>query len=300
IAWGCARVPSPGQRVLPCHNRTQRQRCRANHQRAAPVSIPFLCTAGNFRGPCVGARFCSLRKKSCSSGGRSFSSDIKLADQRALAPEETSWAFSNLFSLACQSIRVSALGGKPQPLGKLWKGRSAFSNGNPHNARRSPHDRVALRPLFHLRRHARELLLHDLRKFSHLLLHDDHFFAHVQDDLDSREGHAHVTCQCQDYVQALQVGVRIQPRVALRARRLQQPPALIQPQRLPIHLLKLRHRANHVAGFSPFFGSWRHHTPALLNKSFRGSSGSIFSSSFIKLRTRSSVRLGTTTWPSTY
>src|SRR5580700_1827526 len=39
---------------------------------------------------------------------------------------------------------------------------------------------------------------------------------------------------------------------------------------------------------------------ALLNKSARGSSGSMVSSSFIKLRTRSSVGFGTTTWISTY
>src|SRR6266436_6425872 len=69
-----------------------------------------------------------------------------------------------------------------------------------------------------------------------------------------------------------------------------------------MQLIQLRHRANHIARFSPLpFCTRRHlYTPALANKSFRGSPGSTASSSFISLRTRSSVGLGTTTWISTY
>src|SRR5580704_10823697 len=42
------------------------------------------------------------------------------------------------------------------------------------------------------------------------------------------------------------------------------------------------------------------YTPAFVNKSLRGSSGAMVSSSFISVRTRSSVGWGTTTWISTY
>src|SRR5262245_46515123 len=84
-----------------------------------------------------------------------------------------------------------------------------------------------------------------------------------------------------------------------------------------MQLVQLCHGADHVARLGPFFHASRHsqltpnpylpipnpfflQPPALPNKSFRGSSGSIRSSSFIRFRTRSSVRFGTITCTSTY
>src|SRR5258705_2438465 len=69
-----------------------------------------------------------------------------------------------------------------------------------------------------------------------------------------------------------------------------------------MQLINFRNGADHVTGFGAFSGSRWHglHTPALANKSLRGSAGATSSSSFINLRTRSSVGSGTTTWISTY
>src|SRR5215472_11598459 len=151
------------------------------------------------------------------------------------------------------------------------------------------------------RHHPRQLLLHDLRELAHLLLHLDHFLAHVQNNFNSRQVHAHVARQGQNHFEPLEVRIRVEARVPLRTRRLQQADALIQPQRLRMQLVKLRHGADHISRLGPFFRSrWHLYTPALVNKSFRGSSGSIRSNSFIKLRTRSSVRFGTMTCTSTY
>src|SRR5271155_3284905 len=81
-----------------------------------------------------------------------------------------------------------------------------------------------------------------------------------------------------------------------------------------MQLVQLRYRADHVPGFGPFSCSLWHgvalatararraapYTPAFVNRSLRGSSGAIVSSSFMSVRTRSSVGAGTTTWISTY
>src|SRR5271157_3386985 len=166
-----------------------------------------------------------------------------------------------------------------------------------HNPRPGPHNRVLRYSLTRLRGHSRQLLLHHVRKLAHLAFHLDHLLAHIQDDLDSRQVHAHVPRQRQNHVEPLQVRIRIQPRVALRTRWLQQTHAFVQPQRLRMQLINFRNGADHVACFGAFSGLWRHglHTPALTNKSLRGSAGAISSSSFIRLRTRSSVGSGTTT-----
>src|SRR5260370_10952534 len=77
--------------------------------------------------------------------------------------------------------------------------------------------------------------------------------------------------------------------------------AVMQTLRLGMLFVELGYRADHIAGLGSLFCSRRHgYTPALVNKSFRGSAGSTASSSFINLRTRSSVGLGTITWISTY
>src|SRR5262249_34187071 len=140
-----------------------------------------------------------------------------------------------------------------------------------------------------------------------------HSFAHVQDNLDPSEVHAHVARQGQNHVEPLEISISVQSRVALRSRRLQQPDALVQSQRLRMQFVKLRDRADHIAGFSSFSASWCHNRFSLSillrdcslpttyypmtfsNNSFRGSCGSSSASSFIKFRTRSSVGFGTMT-----
>src|SRR5258707_10160282 len=171
-----------------------------------------------------------------------------------------------------------------------------------HHPRAHPHNRVLRCPLIRLCRHARQFLLHHMGKLAHLALHLDHLLAHIQNDLDSGQVHAHVSRKRQDYVQPLQVRIRIQPCVAERPRWLQQSHAFIQSERLRMQLINFRHSADHITGFGAFSGSRWHglHTPALANKSLRGSAGATSSSSFISLRTRSSVGSGTTTWISTY
>src|SRR6266436_5996245 len=177
-----------------------------------------------------------------------------------------------------------------------------FNDSRLHHPWAHPHNRVLRRPLIRLCRHARQFLLHHMGKLAHLALHLDHLLAHIQNDLDSGQVYSHVPRKRQDYVQPLQVRIRIQPCVAERPRRLQQTHAFVQSQRLRVQLIDFRHGADHIARFGAFSGLWRHglHTPALANKSLRGSAGATSSSSFISLRTRSSVGSGTTTWISTY
>ncbi len=74
-----------------------------------------------------------------------------------------------------------------------------------------------------------------------LALHFGHLLAHVQDDLDTGQVYAHIAREFQDHFQPLQVVVSIKPRVALAARRLQQPFALVKAQRLRVDTVLLRH-----------------------------------------------------------
>jgi hypothetical protein len=84
------------------------------------------------------------------------------------------------------------------------------------------------------------------------------FFTHVQNDLDAREVHAHVARQSQNHFQPLQIVVGVEPRVALRTRRLQQPDAFIKTKCLRVQFVEFGHRADHVAGFGARFPAWRH------------------------------------------
>ncbi len=111
--------------------------------------------------------------------------------------------------------------------------------------------------------YAGEFLLDDCGEFGHLFFHLDHFFAHVQDDFDAGEIYAHVAGQSQDYVEAFEIGIGIEARVALRARRLKQTDAFVKAQSLRVQFIKLGYGADHVAGFGPFSGS-RWHCCSLL------------------------------------
>ena len=68
---------------------------------------------------------------------------------------------------------------------------------------------------------------HELDERFHLRLHLRHLVAHIQNNLDARQVHAQLTRQIQNNLQPLQVLVRIQPRVSLRPRRLQQSHAFV-------------------------------------------------------------------------
>src|SRR5690348_13649706 len=194
-------------------------------------------------------------------------------------------------------------------------------------ARGGTDDGVALLFVLRARRgHAGELLLDDAGEFRHLLFHFDELLAHVENDFDTGEVHAHIAGESQNYVEAFEIGVGVEPRVSLRTGRFEKPYAFVKAERLRMELVELRHGADHVAGFGAFSSSlWHslvslprgrvtsspnsstrgmacraphpnfHQTPALANRSFRGSSGATSSKSFMSLRTRSSVGCGTTT-----
>ena len=68
---------------------------------------------------------------------------------------------------------------------------------------------------------ARQFLLDDGGELGHLLFHLDHFFAHVENDFDAGEIDAHVARQRQDDVEALEIFVGVEARVALRTRGLE-------------------------------------------------------------------------------
>jgi hypothetical protein len=70
--------------------------------------------------------------------------------------------------------------------------------------------------------------------------------AHVEDDLHAGEVHAEVAGQREDGLELFEVVLGVQPRVAFGPRRLQEPLALVQAQRLRVNVVLLRDRADHV------------------------------------------------------
>src|SRR5207247_336960 len=136
------------------------------------------------------------------------------------------------------------------------EGRKTDRSGTclPHRLRSRPHNRMPRGPLSRVaRRHARQLLLYDLCELAHLFFHLDHLLAHIQNNFDSCQVHAHVARQRQDHFQPFQIRIRVEPRISLRARRLQQPHALVQAQGLRMQLVELRDGADHVSCLGPFF-----------------------------------------------
>jgi hypothetical protein len=136
------------------------------------------------------------------------------------------------FSPECQvCVRISAgaFVGKLWSLGNLWKRwpqpagkekaparcqRYAAKNSigqllafspyrNAYHPRSSAHNSVALWMVVRSRGHARQLLLHYVRKLFHLPLHLNHLLTHIQDDLDARQIHAHIPGQRQYHIQPL-------------------------------------------------------------------------------------------------
>src|SRR4026209_1850584 len=84
-----------------------------------------------------------------------------------------------------------------------------------------------------------------------LLLHSVHLLAHVENDLHTREIHAEVARQRKNQFQSLEIRIGIEPRVSFRARRLQEPLALVEPERLRMNPILIRYRADRVCSRLP-------------------------------------------------
>src|ERR1700723_1302253 len=169
--------------------------------------------------------------------------------------------------------------------------------------RRGAHDCIAILPILTGIKSTRHFAAHKMRERFHLRLHLGHLVAHVQNNFDARQINAQLARQIQNYLEPFQVLIRVQPRVALRARGREQSHALVQTQRLRMQLVQLRYRADHVTGLRSFPGTRCHQaspqTVARANISRRGSSGSSLLNSFNRVRTRSSSGFGTTICTST-
>ena len=72
--------------------------------------------------------------------------------------------------------------------------------------------------------------------------------AHVKDSHDAREVDPLVG-KLADEVKAINVGLRIEPRVAARSTWVDQPLLLVNPRRLGMHSREFGSNANHVQGF---------------------------------------------------
>ena len=124
-------------------------------------------------------------------------------------------------------------------------------------ARRRRHER-GVQSLFPVTESAPQLVLHVLHELIHFPLHAIHLPPHVEDDLDAGEVDAQVARQRQDGLELLQILVRVQARVAFRARRLQQPFALVEPQRLRMDVVLRGNGADHVVALAGPGFSCRH------------------------------------------
>src|SRR5688572_30605436 len=105
---------------------------------------------------------------------------------------------------------------------------------------------------------ARQFTLHIVHELVDFALHLLDLAAHVEDDFDPGEVDAEISRQREDRLELLEVFFRIQPRIAVGTRRLQQPFALVEAQRLRMDVVLLRHGADHVIRL-PAFGTFGHH-----------------------------------------
>ncbi len=119
-----------------------------------------------------------------------------------------------------------------------------------HQAARRGLDKRGAEALFPVAQPLHHFALDVLHELVHLELHLLDAAAHVQDDLDAREVDAEIARQREDRFQLLEILIRAQAGVALRARRLEQPFALVEAERLRVDVVALRHRADHVVGLA--------------------------------------------------
>src|SRR4029077_3338580 len=125
-------------------------------------------------------------------------------------------------------------------------------------ARAGANDGVAGFAIINSHKVARHFTAYEADERFHLRVHLGHSVAHIEDDFDAREIHTELARQIQDHFQALEIAVGIKPRVALRARRLQQPHALVEAQRLRVKMIELGYGADHVARSGSFLGTRCH------------------------------------------
>src|SRR5205085_6595338 len=93
---------------------------------------------------------------------------------------------------------------------------------------------------------ARELALDVVHELVDLTLHRLDLASHVENDFDAGEVDAEIARQREDGFELFEIFFRIEARVAFGARRLEQPLALVEAQRLRMDVVLLRHRADHV------------------------------------------------------
>src|SRR6185369_1190143 len=79
-----------------------------------------------------------------------------------------------------------------------------------------------------------------------LRLHLLHLAAHVQDDLDAGEVDAEIAREVQDHLELAEVVLGVEARVAVGARRLEEPLALVEAKGLGVDAVGLGHHADHV------------------------------------------------------
>jgi len=79
-----------------------------------------------------------------------------------------------------------------------------------------------------------------------LLLHRIHLLPHVENDLNTREIYAQVARQRKNQFEPFQIGVRVESRVTFRTRGFQESLALVEPERLRMNAILIRHCADRV------------------------------------------------------
>src|SRR5215472_3069454 len=242
-----ARAPLPAPRAPRSRSRTARPACLPRHRSAAPASIPSLCTSRSSQAPSRRSPKTVIAPPCRRQASRAIRLHTRAYGRTPSSASCLLW--ESCGSLFCFFRRL---------LGQEGENPRSRSSLSPELRSRS-YNGVPGRLLARVgRRHARQLLLDHLGELAHLFFHLDHFLAHIQNNFDAGQVHAHVPRQRQDHFEPFQIRIGVESRIALRARWLQQPHALIQAQRLRMQLVQLRDGADHVPRLGPFFRSCRH------------------------------------------
>src|SRR6266849_3570565 len=139
---------------------------------------------------------------------------------------------------------------------------------------------------------ADHLALHVFHEVVDLMLHQLDLAAHVEDDLHAREIDAEVAGQRENRFELFEILFRVEPRIALRPRGLQQAFAFVQAQRLRVDVVFLRHRADHVERLARLLHllNSRRTSSALIRPNSRSNSLDRSSSSLGRTRRTSTIR----------
>src|SRR6185503_9842066 len=153
-------------------------------------------------------------------------------------------------------------------------------------------DQRRRQPRFPIVDAARELTLDIIHELVDLALHLLDLPPHVQDDFNAGEVHSEIAGQREDGLELLEILFRIEPRIALGPRRLQQSLALVEPQRLGMDVVLLRDGADHVVRL-PAFSALGHYfclMSLLIRPNSRSSSFDRSSSTFGSINRTSTTR----------